>query len=259
MKRISVVMFLMLAVLTANCQKKDQTFDVTVRFNEGIQFGDGTIQATAATGVGVVTWDAIIDKPTAFMPIPHTHNTLYKPLDYVPLWNEVLDKPVFSAVATTGSFNDLADVPEFIQIEEALPLLRGIRLPVLTQTEIDALTPVKGLLLFNDNAKAGSWKNLSTDTLVVTNLWGVIETGSGTSTIAVQVSWSDTLNAVVPTNLNSSAYTVTSTTVGNSDTSFANTKIPPNAIVKGVISGVSAGNRPKYLQFQITGYRIPTY
>lgn len=113
--------------------------------------------------------------------------------------------------------------------------------------------------LFNDNAKAGSWKNLTTDTLVVTNLWGVIETGSGSSTIAVQVSWADTLNAVVPTNLNSSAYTITSTTVGNTDTSFANTKIPPNAIVKGVISGVSAGNRPKYLQFQISGYRIPKY
>jgi hypothetical protein len=53
-------------------------------------------------------------------------------------------------VATTGSFNDLADVPEFIEIEEALPLLDGIKLPVLTQAEINALTPVKGLLLFND-------------------------------------------------------------------------------------------------------------
>jgi len=152
MKRAVILTALIALVLTANCQKKDQTFDVTVRFNQGIQFGDGTIQTTAATGTGEfnVTWDAIIGKPTAFMPIAHTHNTMYKPIDYVPLWNEVLDKPVFSAVATTGSFNDLADVPEFIQIEEALPLLDGIKLPVLTQTEIDALTPVKGLLLFND-------------------------------------------------------------------------------------------------------------
>ena len=179
MKKITIVVSLIALVLTANCQKKDQTFDVTVRFNQGIQFGDGTIQTTAATGTGEfnVTWDAIIGKPLTFAPVTHTqawstitgrpttlagyditdassiihtHSLLYKPLDYVPLWNEVLDKPVFSAVATTGSFNDLADVPEFIQIEEALPLLDGIKLPVLTQTEIDALTPVKGLLLFND-------------------------------------------------------------------------------------------------------------
>ena len=152
MKRAVILIALIALVLAANCQKKDQTFDVTVRFNQGIQFGDGTIQTTAATGTGEVnvTWDAIIGKPTAFMPVVHTHNTLYKPIDYVPAWNDVLGKPVFSAVATTGSFNDLADVPEFIEIEEALPLLDGIKLPVLTQAEINALIPVKGLLLFND-------------------------------------------------------------------------------------------------------------
>ena len=32
----------------------------------------------------------------------------------------------------------------------ALPTLSGIRLPVLTQTQINALVPVKGLLLWND-------------------------------------------------------------------------------------------------------------
>lgn len=179
MKKITIVVALIALVLTANCQKKDQTFDVTVRFNQGIQFGDGTIQTTAATGTGEVnvTWDAIIGKPLLFAPaahtqawstitsrpttlsgygitdaasVIHTHSLMYKPIDYVPMWNEVLGKPVFSAVATTGSFNDLADVPEFIEIEEALPLLDGIKLPVLTQAEINALTPVKGLLLFND-------------------------------------------------------------------------------------------------------------
>jgi len=188
MKKILVVAILMLAVLTVNCQKKDQTFDVTVRFNQGIQFGDGTIMNTAATGVGVVTWDAITGKPLTFAPavhnhdalyrgitwvpsfaqitgkpttlagygitdassIIHTHSLMYKPIDYVPAWNDVLGKPLFSAVATTGSFNDLRDVPEFIEIEEALPLLDGIKLPVMTQAEINALTPVKGLLLFND-------------------------------------------------------------------------------------------------------------
>lgn len=177
MKKITIVVALIALVLTANCQKRDQTFDVRVLFRQGIEFGDGTIMTTAATGVGTITWDGLLGKPTTFTPsnhsqdwltitgrpttlsgygitdaasILHTHSLLYKPLEYVPTWGEVTGKPVFSAVATTGSFNDLADVPEFIQIEEALPLLNGIKLPVLTQTEIEALTPVKGLLLFND-------------------------------------------------------------------------------------------------------------
>ena len=178
MKRISVVMFLMLAVLAANCQKKDQTFEEPAWFKAGLRIGaDPTIYLEFPTGTGVVTWGSILDKPLLFAPathtqawstitgrpttlagygitdassIIHTHSLLYKPIDYVPLWNDVLGKPVFSAVATTGSFNDLRDVPEFIEIEEALPLLDGIKLPVLTQAEINALIPVKGLLLFND-------------------------------------------------------------------------------------------------------------
>ena len=197
MKRILTVVVLMLAVLTVNCQKKDQTFDVRVRFNQGIEFGDGSIMNTAATGVGVVTWDAVTGKPTTFTPavhtqawstitgrpttltgygitdaasVIHTHNLLYKPIDYVPAWNDILGKPLFSAVATSGSFNDLKDVPEFIEIEEALPLLDGIRLPVLTQAEINALTPAKGLLLFNDTEGVLQIYNGSTWKTIISNL-----------------------------------------------------------------------------------------
>ena len=149
MKRAVILIALIALVLAANCQKKDQTFDVTVRFNQGIQFGDGTIMNTAATGAGVVTWEAITGKPTLFPPSAHSHDLLYKPLSWMPTWANVINKPVFSAVATSGSFNDLADVPEFIQIEEALPLLPGIELGKLTQAQIDALTPKEGTILIN--------------------------------------------------------------------------------------------------------------
>lgn len=144
-----------MAVLTANCQNKDNTFDVRVRFNQGFEFADGTRMNTAGTGVGVVTWDAITLKPTLFPPSAHNHDLLYKPASWMPTWSNVLNKPVFSAVATSGSFNDLTDVPEFIQLEEALALLnsKGSRLTVLTQVEINAIAPIdliKGLFLFND-------------------------------------------------------------------------------------------------------------
>ena len=207
MKRTIILLSLVFLTLAAACQSKDKVFNSLIRFNMGIQFGDGTIQATAATGTGTVTWDAVSGKPLTFPPVVHnhdalyrgitwvptwgevtgkpatfapavhtqawstiigtpitlagygitdaaslihTHSLLYKPLDYVPTWNEILSKPIFATVATTGSFTDLVNVPDFMELEVALPSLPGIKLPVLTQTQINALVPVKGLLLFND-------------------------------------------------------------------------------------------------------------
>jgi hypothetical protein len=189
MKKVIVVLSLIMAVLTANCQKKDQTFTEPAWFKAGFYVGtDPTLYLTLPSGTGVVTWDAVIGKPTTFPPathnhdalyrsiswvptftqvtgkpttlagygitdaatVIHTHNLLYKPIDYTPAWNEILGKPIFAAVATSGSWNDLADVPEMMELEVALPSLPGIKLPVLTAAEIAALTPVKGLLLWND-------------------------------------------------------------------------------------------------------------
>lgn len=112
---------------------------------------------------------------------------------------------------------------------------------------------------FAANAKCGSWKNNSSDTLVVASLWGIIDSALVDASVTVQVSWADTLNAVIPTNLNSSPFTIDNEAVGNTDTSFANTKIPPGAIVKGTIGAVTLGAKPCYLQFQIDCYRISKY
>ena len=113
--------------------------------------------------------------------------------------------------------------------------------------------------VFKDNAIAGVFYNSGSDTLKITSLMGVLAEGSGTETIAVQVSWHATFKSGSATNLNSSALTVNSITTGTSDTSFANDKIPPGVFVWCTLSGTSAGNKPSLLILTMSGYRIPKY
>lgn len=108
--------------------------------------------------------------------------------------------------------------------------------------------------VFNDNAIAGAFWHNESDTLVVTSLMGVLAEGTGTETIAVQVSWGDNFKDGTPTNLNTSAYTITSITSGDEDTAFDNAEIPPNKWVWCTISGTSAGNRPSMLVLTLSGY-----
>lgn len=42
------------------------------------------------------------------------HDGLYRPIGYVPTWNEVTGKPTFATVATSGSYNDLSDTPTIL-------------------------------------------------------------------------------------------------------------------------------------------------
>lgn len=113
--------------------------------------------------------------------------------------------------------------------------------------------------VFVDNALAGSFYNEGSDTLVITQLMGIITSGTGTETVSVQVSWHATFKSGSATNLNAAALAITSITTGTADVSFANAKIPPDVFVWCTISGVSAGNRPQYLNVTLSGYKIPTY
>lgn len=148
MKRLTLLFVLLMIVLSATCQK-DKVFTTQVTFQQGIKFGDGTAMTTAATGVGAVTWDAITGKPATFPPATHNHSTLYKPLSYVPTWSEITSKPTFSTVAISGSYNDLINKPAPQELADALAALSGLKIPVLTQIQINSLTPVKGLILYN--------------------------------------------------------------------------------------------------------------
>ena len=113
--------------------------------------------------------------------------------------------------------------------------------------------------LFNNGAIAGAFYNAGSDTLMITSLRGVLAEGTGTETIGVQVSWHATFKSGSATTLNASAFTVTSITTGDEDTSFAASTIPPNVWVWCTLSGASAGNRPSLLILTMSGYRIPKY
>jgi hypothetical protein len=79
--------------------------------------------------------------------------------------------------------------------------------------------------------------------------------GTGTETIDVQVSWDVNMKDATPTNLNTTALTVTSMTTGTADASFNNNGIPPGQWVWCVLSGASSGNKPTALMLTMTGYR----
>jgi hypothetical protein len=109
--------------------------------------------------------------------------------------------------------------------------------------------------VFNDNAIAGCFFNKGSDTLIITELRGVLAEGTGTETVSVQISWHATFKSGSATDLNGSALAITSTTTGTVDASFAANTIPPNVFVWCKISGVSAGNRPSFLSVTLSGHK----
>lgn len=91
----------------------------------------------------------------------------------------------------------------------------------------------------------------SEDTIVVTELRGVLQ---GTSpSVSIQVSWHATLGSGSATNLNTSAPTITSTTTGDTDTSFDNSDIPPGVWVWATTPTVTT--KPTMAIFNLTGYK----
>lgn len=158
--------------------------------------------------------------------------------------------PTSGTLATTSDINDT--------------LLAGTQIGIIADLKADTIPIfVFGLgsgqtadtAVFNDNAIAGAFYNAGSDTLMITSLRGVLAEGTGTATIAVQVSWHATFKSGSATTLNASAYTVTSITTGDEDTSFAASAIPPGVWVWCTLSGTSPGNRPSLLILTMSGYK----
>jgi hypothetical protein len=116
-------------------------------------------------------------------------------------------------------------------------------------------------VVFTTSTIYGSFFNIGSDTLVITQL-KCIMLGEAGDTLGVDINWSDTLQAVVPTELNTTPHPfgyTSSGKVGSTDTSFNNTKIPPNKWIWCDTPFISAGHKPKYFNAQISGYKIPKY
>lgn len=105
-------------------------------------------------------------------------------------------------------------------------------------------------LAFDTDNFYGVFYNVK-DTIVVTEIRGVLQ-GSSPS-VAVQVSWHATLGSGSATNLNTAAPTLTSTTTGDSDTSFDNNEIPPNVFIWCKTPTVTT--KPTMMILTLIGYR----
>lgn len=154
------------------------------------------------------------------------------------------------------TFNDNVTIADTIDLSSVVPLLTDT-IPIATFGA--GLGLPADTACFNNNVLIGSFYNEGSDTLVITQLMGVMKEGTGTETISVQISWHATFLSSSATSLNASALAITSLTTGTSDVSFANAKIPPNVFVWGILSGASANNKPTFLSVTLSGYKIPTY
>ena len=134
MKHIAFILLgLFLILQTGGCQDHDFKVPISVI---SIQYPDGTIQRTAS-GTGIVDWASITNKPNFV--------ALYKPIGYVPTWAEITGKPVLFS----GNYQDLTNKPSEIDLQAAIQTLPGLQPPRLTQAQINALTPIEGIIVYN--------------------------------------------------------------------------------------------------------------
>jgi hypothetical protein len=159
MKKMKLILILLLVTFAVAFCQPDKDFNAIVTFNKGFRFSPaGTIYTSLPAG-GVADWNTMINKPSVFTPATHDHNSLYKAIGYVPTYAEITGKPTLFS----GSYTDLTNKPESIELADAILSMSGIKLPVLTTTQINALTPVVGLLVYDSTLNVlkiyvGTWK-----------------------------------------------------------------------------------------------------
>ena len=174
------------------------------------------------------------------------------------------DDPTGNKLESITKANFLSDVGDYldtVSISSIAPLLTDT-VPIVVFGAGAGL--IADTALFNNDVLIGAFYNEGSDTLVITQMMSVMYSGAGTETISVQISWDANFIDGTPTNLGGSAFVIAGAEAleggaGEEDTTFSNTKIPPNYWVWGRLSGASSGNKPSFLSVTLSGYKIPTY
>ena len=121
MKRMKLLSLLFLITFTVVYCQPDKEFTKPIKV-VSITFPDGSILSSAIPVGTTVTWSTLAGKPATYPPTAHTH-------DYN---------------------TEITNKPEVISLDTAISQLSGIKLPVLNTTQINALTPVAGTLVYDN-------------------------------------------------------------------------------------------------------------
>jgi len=88
-------------------------------------------------------------------------------MGYVPTWAEITSKPL--TFAPTAHTHTSADVTGTVELATAISQMQGVKLPVLTTTQINALAPVVGLLVYDSSLNVLKIGNGTLWKIIITN------------------------------------------------------------------------------------------
>jgi len=127
------------------------------------------------------------------------HHGLYRPISYVPSWSEVTDKPSFSTVATSGSYNDLTNKPEGTSVGDMQYWdgTKWVAIPVGQPGQYLQLNS-SGLPAWSGAAYA-TISTASVSDILYTSVvcGGIVTSDGGSSVIARGVCWATTANPTI--------------------------------------------------------------
>ncbi|MEI6090138.1 MAG: hypothetical protein WCR42_06785 [bacterium] len=154
--------------------------NLTIGFTET----DPTFGPTAASGI---TSTNISNWSTSYS--WGNHAVLYRSISYIPAWNEITGKPIFTTIATSGSFNDLLSNPFLFTTPTTDQLVKydGTNWVNFTpdfslsnHSHSDANTTLSGYIIGTDKVKLNSLQTANGTETIVTAGTNITNTGTGT-------------------------------------------------------------------------------
>lgn len=164
MKKMKVLLGILLLTFAVACGQADKEFNSIVTFNKGFRFSTTGIIYTSLPSGGTADWNTLLNKPTTF---PSTWLTVSgKPLVFNP--DLTITNPLYRPITWKPDYNtDILNKPAEVQLDIAISELNGIKLPVLTTVQINALIPAVGTIVYDQTLNVlkiytGTWKVIIT-------------------------------------------------------------------------------------------------